>query len=74
MYLTCQEIEYAQKKCWSITWRLWMHTLLADFLHPAGNPEKQKEADKKHRALATKSGGMNDFVTLLTVFQLCKSR
>ncbi|KAM8768274.1 putative ATP-dependent RNA helicase DHX40 [Acanthopagrus schlegelii] len=42
------------------------------FIRP-GNPEKQKEADKKHRALATKSGGMNDFATLLTVFQLCKS-
>ncbi|TMS07009.1 putative ATP-dependent RNA helicase DHX40 [Larimichthys crocea] len=42
------------------------------FIRP-GHPEKQKEADKKHRALAAKSGGTNDFATLLSVFQLCKS-
>ncbi|KAM9317629.1 putative ATP-dependent RNA helicase DHX40 isoform 2-T2 [Pholidichthys leucotaenia] len=42
------------------------------FIRP-GQPENQKEADKKHRALAAKTGGMNDFATLLSVFQLCKS-
>ncbi|XP_040028405.1 putative ATP-dependent RNA helicase DHX40 [Gasterosteus aculeatus] len=42
------------------------------FIRP-GHPEKQKEADEKHKALATKSGSMNDFATLLAVFQLCKS-
>uniref|UniRef100_A0A8C9Y364 RNA helicase n=1 Tax=Sander lucioperca TaxID=283035 RepID=A0A8C9Y364_SANLU len=42
------------------------------FIRP-GHPEKQKEADKKHRALAAKSGSMNDFATLLSVFQSCKS-
>ncbi|XP_029027999.1 probable ATP-dependent RNA helicase DHX40 [Betta splendens] len=42
------------------------------FIRP-GHPEKQKEADKKHRALAAKCGGTNDFATLLTVFQACKS-
>ncbi|KAM8903732.1 putative ATP-dependent RNA helicase DHX40 isoform 2-T3 [Spinachia spinachia] len=42
------------------------------FIRP-GHPEKQKEADEKHRALAAKSGSMNDFATLLAVFQLCKS-
>lgn len=42
------------------------------FIRP-GHPEKQKDADKKHRALAAKSGGMNDFATLLSVFQSCKS-
>ncbi|XP_075956023.1 putative ATP-dependent RNA helicase DHX40 [Anarhichas minor] len=42
------------------------------FIRP-GHPEKQKEADKQHRALAAKSGSMNDFATLLCVFQLCKS-
>ncbi|KAL6116415.1 dhx40 [Pungitius sinensis] len=42
------------------------------FIRP-GHPEKQKEADEKHRALATRSGSMNDFATLLAVFQLCKS-
>ncbi|XP_017275570.1 probable ATP-dependent RNA helicase DHX40 [Kryptolebias marmoratus] len=42
------------------------------FIRP-GHPDKQKEADKKHRALAAKTGGMNDFATLLSVFQLCKS-
>lgn len=45
-----------------------------DVLLPSGHPEKQKEADEKHKALATKSGSMNDFATLLAVFQLCKSR
>nr|XP_046246280.1 probable ATP-dependent RNA helicase DHX40 [Scatophagus argus] len=42
------------------------------FIRP-GNPEKQKEADKKHTALAAKTGSMNDFATLLSVFQSCKS-
>ncbi|CAJ1065819.1 probable ATP-dependent RNA helicase DHX40 [Xyrichtys novacula] len=42
------------------------------FIRP-GHPNKQKEADIKHRALATRSGSMNDFATLLTVFQACKS-
>ncbi|CAN9511051.1 unnamed protein product [Ophioblennius macclurei] len=42
------------------------------FIRP-GHPEKQKEADQKHRALAAKTGSMNDFATLLSVFQLCKS-
>uniref|UniRef100_A0A1A8G040 RNA helicase n=3 Tax=Nothobranchius korthausae TaxID=1143690 RepID=A0A1A8G040_9TELE len=42
------------------------------FIRP-GDPDKQKEADKKHRALAAKTGGMNDFATLLSVFQSCKS-
>ncbi|XP_037326303.2 probable ATP-dependent RNA helicase DHX40 [Pungitius pungitius] len=42
------------------------------FIRP-GHPEKQKEADEKHRALAARSGSMNDFATLLAVFQLCKS-
>ncbi|KAM9853617.1 putative ATP-dependent RNA helicase DHX40 [Aulostomus maculatus] len=42
------------------------------FIRP-GHPEKQREADEKHRALAAKSGSLNDFATLLSVFQLCKS-
>uniref|UniRef100_A0A1A8MXX5 RNA helicase n=3 Tax=Nothobranchius pienaari TaxID=704102 RepID=A0A1A8MXX5_9TELE len=42
------------------------------FIRP-GDPDNQKEADKKHRALAAKTGGMNDFATLLSVFQSCKS-
>ncbi|XP_037533688.1 probable ATP-dependent RNA helicase DHX40 [Nematolebias whitei] len=42
------------------------------FIRP-GQPDKQKEAEKKHRTLAAKTGGMNDFATLLSVFQLCKS-
>lgn len=47
---------------------------LTDIMLPAGHPERQKEADKKHRALADRSGSMNDFATLLKVFQSCKSR
>lgn len=42
------------------------------FIRP-GHPEIQKEADKQHRELAAKSGSMNDFATLLSVFQSCKS-
>ncbi|XP_076000771.1 putative ATP-dependent RNA helicase DHX40 isoform X1 [Genypterus blacodes] len=41
------------------------------FIRP-GHPEKQKDADKKHRQLAAKAGSMNDFTTLLGVFQTCK--
>ncbi|XP_072248973.1 probable ATP-dependent RNA helicase DHX40 [Leuresthes tenuis] len=41
------------------------------FIRP-GQPETQKEASKKHKALAAKTGGMNDFATLLNVFQSCK--
>ncbi|XP_033953287.1 probable ATP-dependent RNA helicase DHX40 [Pseudochaenichthys georgianus] len=42
------------------------------FIRP-GHPEKQKEADQQHKALAAKSGSMNDFATLLSVFQSCQS-
>lgn len=54
--------------------KLLAHKVLADLLFPSGHPDKQKEADKKHRALAAKTGSMNDFATLLNVFQSCKSR
>ncbi|XP_046891308.1 probable ATP-dependent RNA helicase DHX40 [Hypomesus transpacificus] len=42
------------------------------FIRP-GHPEKQKEADKKHRRLAAKAGSCNDFTLLLSVFEKCKS-
>lgn len=51
-----------------------VHKVLADLLLLSGHPDKQKEADKKHRALAAKTSNMNDFATLLSVFQSCKSR
>lgn len=59
-----------------VLWRLghYLHTSLTDVLLPVGNPGKQKEADQNHRALAANSGSKNDFATLLSVFQLCKSR
>ncbi|KAM9733908.1 putative ATP-dependent RNA helicase DHX40 [Menidia menidia] len=41
------------------------------FIRP-GKPENQKEAEEKHKGLAAKTGGMNDFATLLSVFQSCK--
>ncbi|XP_078080770.1 putative ATP-dependent RNA helicase DHX40 isoform X2 [Mustelus asterias] len=41
------------------------------FIRP-GNPEKQKEAELRHRELAQEAGGSNDFVTLLTVFKRCR--
>ncbi|XP_077397848.1 putative ATP-dependent RNA helicase DHX40 [Festucalex cinctus] len=42
------------------------------FIRP-GHPDNQKEADQCHRALAANSGSINDFGTLLSVFQQCKS-
>ncbi|XP_011606518.1 probable ATP-dependent RNA helicase DHX40 isoform X1 [Takifugu rubripes] len=39
------------------------------FIRPGGT-DKQKEADEKHRAL---NSSLNDFATLLGVFQSCKS-
>uniref|UniRef100_H3CFX3 RNA helicase n=1 Tax=Tetraodon nigroviridis TaxID=99883 RepID=H3CFX3_TETNG len=39
------------------------------FIRP-GSSEKQKEADEKHRSL---NSSLNDFATLLGVFQSCKS-
>lgn len=42
------------------------------FIRP-GHPEKQKEADQKHRQLAANSGSSNDFTMLLSVFERCKS-
>ncbi|KAL0973175.1 hypothetical protein UPYG_G00199930 [Umbra pygmaea] len=42
------------------------------FIRP-GHPEKQKEADKKHRLLAEQAGGCNDFTILLSVFEKCKA-
>ncbi|XP_078404337.1 putative ATP-dependent RNA helicase DHX40 isoform X2 [Cetorhinus maximus] len=41
------------------------------FIRP-GNPEKQKEAELRHRELALEAGGSNDFVTLLNVFKRCQ--
>lgn len=68
-----------RKSCFILRSRSWEKTLKYSHICglaflPAGNPEKQKEADKKHRALARKSGSTNDFATLLSVFQSCKSR
>uniref|UniRef100_A0A8C7TWP9 RNA helicase n=1 Tax=Oncorhynchus mykiss TaxID=8022 RepID=A0A8C7TWP9_ONCMY len=42
------------------------------FIRP-GHPEKQKEADKKHRQLGVQAGSCNDFTMLLSVFEKCKA-
>ncbi|XP_064880540.1 probable ATP-dependent RNA helicase DHX40 isoform X3 [Oncorhynchus nerka] len=42
------------------------------FIRP-GHPEKQKEADKKHRQLGVQAGSCNDFTILLSVFEKCKA-
>ncbi|XP_048468497.1 probable ATP-dependent RNA helicase DHX40 isoform X3 [Rhincodon typus] len=42
------------------------------FIRP-GKPEKQKEAELRHRELALEAGGSNDFVTLLNVFEKCRA-
>ncbi|MBN3308345.1 DHX40 helicase, partial [Amia calva] len=41
------------------------------FIRP-GQPEKQQEADVKHRELAAQAGGSNDFTVLLSVFRQCR--
>ncbi|XP_060703858.1 probable ATP-dependent RNA helicase DHX40 isoform X2 [Hemiscyllium ocellatum] len=41
------------------------------FIRP-GKPEKQQEAELRHRELALEAGGSNDFVTLLNVFEKCR--
>ncbi|XP_072446116.1 probable ATP-dependent RNA helicase DHX40 isoform X3 [Chiloscyllium punctatum] len=41
------------------------------FVRP-GKPEKQQEAELRHRELALEAGGSNDFVTLLNVFEKCR--
>lgn len=38
------------------------------------DPEYQKEAEQRHRELAAKAGGFNDFATLAVIFEQCKSR
>ncbi|XP_048412986.1 probable ATP-dependent RNA helicase DHX40 isoform X2 [Stegostoma tigrinum] len=42
------------------------------FIRP-GKPEKQQEAELRHRELALEAGGSNDFVTLLNVFEKCRA-
>ncbi|XP_041919727.1 probable ATP-dependent RNA helicase DHX40 isoform X3 [Alosa sapidissima] len=42
------------------------------FIRP-GQPETQKEADQKHRQIASEAGSFNDFVMLLNVFEKCKA-
>ncbi|XP_029628975.1 probable ATP-dependent RNA helicase DHX40 [Salmo trutta] len=38
-----------------------------------GHPEKQKEADQKHRQLGVQTGSCNHFTMLLSVFEKCKA-
>ncbi|KAJ7308846.1 hypothetical protein JRQ81_008117 [Phrynocephalus forsythii] len=42
------------------------------FIRP-GDPERQKEAEQRHRELSLQVGGCNDFATLLNLFERCKS-
>ncbi|XP_003227326.2 probable ATP-dependent RNA helicase DHX40 isoform X1 [Anolis carolinensis] len=42
------------------------------FIRP-GDPERQTEAELRHRELTSQVGGCNDFATLLNIFQQCKS-
>ncbi|KAK6296727.1 hypothetical protein J4Q44_G00328690 [Coregonus suidteri] len=49
-----------------------MLSLESIFIRP-GHPEKQKEADKKHRQLGVQAGSCNDFTMLLSVFEKCKA-
>lgn len=42
------------------------------FIRP-GHPETQKEAEQKHRQIASEAGSCNDFAMLLNVFEKCKA-
>ncbi|XP_055513656.1 probable ATP-dependent RNA helicase DHX40 isoform X1 [Leucoraja erinacea] len=42
------------------------------FIRP-GKPDKQKEAELRHQELAQEAGGSNDFLTLLSIFEKCKT-
>ncbi|KAL2095759.1 hypothetical protein ACEWY4_007907 [Coilia grayii] len=42
------------------------------FIRP-GQPETQKEAEQKHRQIASEAGSCNDFAMLLNVFEKCKA-
>ncbi|XP_023698439.2 probable ATP-dependent RNA helicase DHX40 [Paramormyrops kingsleyae] len=42
------------------------------FIRP-GHPEKQQEAELKHKQLATEAGSSNDFAVLLSVFEKCRA-
>uniref|UniRef100_A0A286X7L1 DEAH-box helicase 40 n=1 Tax=Cavia porcellus TaxID=10141 RepID=A0A286X7L1_CAVPO len=72
-HLTCAVIKAASLDCEDLLLPIAaMLSVENVFIRPV-DPEYQKEAEQKHRELAAKAGGFNDFATLAVIFEQCKS-
>uniref|UniRef100_A0A2K5R0X1 RNA helicase n=1 Tax=Cebus imitator TaxID=2715852 RepID=A0A2K5R0X1_CEBIM len=72
-HLTCAVIKAASLDCEDLLLPIAaMLSVENVFIRPV-DPEYQKEAEQRHRELATKAGGFNDFATLAVIFEQCKS-
>ncbi|KAF4012033.1 hypothetical protein G4228_004192 [Cervus hanglu yarkandensis] len=73
-HLTCAVIKAASLDCEDLLLPIAaMLSVENVFIRPV-DPEYQKEAEQRHRELAAKAGGFNDFATLAVIFEQCKSR
>ncbi|KAK2501614.1 hypothetical protein MC885_004189, partial [Smutsia gigantea] len=63
-HLTCAVIKAASLDC---------EDLLLPIAAMLSVENYQKEAEQRHRELAAKAGGFNDFATLAVIFEQCKS-
>uniref|UniRef100_A0A8D2L3D9 RNA helicase n=1 Tax=Varanus komodoensis TaxID=61221 RepID=A0A8D2L3D9_VARKO len=71
--LTCAVIKAAALGCEDLMLPVAaMLSVETVFIRP-GDPEWQKEAELRHRDFASRVGGRNDFATLLSIFEQCKS-
>ncbi|XP_055255741.1 probable ATP-dependent RNA helicase DHX40 isoform X3 [Moschus berezovskii] len=72
-HLTCAVIKAASLDCEDLLLPIAaMLSVENVFIRPV-DPEYQKEAEQRHRELAAKAGGFNDFATLAVIFEQCKS-
>ncbi|XP_036307347.1 probable ATP-dependent RNA helicase DHX40 isoform X2 [Pipistrellus kuhlii] len=72
-HLTCAVIKAASLDCEDLLLPIAaMLSVENIFIRPV-DPEYQKEAEQRHRELAAKAGGFNDFATLAVIFEQCKS-
>nr|KAF6455638.1 DEAH-box helicase 40 [Rousettus aegyptiacus] len=72
-HLTCAVIKAASLDCEDLLLPIAaMLSVENVFIRPV-DPEYQKEAELRHRELAAKAGGFNDFATLAVIFEQCKS-
>ncbi|XP_006832437.1 PREDICTED: probable ATP-dependent RNA helicase DHX40 isoform X1 [Chrysochloris asiatica] len=72
-HLTCAVIKAASLDCEDLLLPIAaMLSVENIFIRPV-DPEYQKEAEQRHRELAAKAGGFNDFATLAVIFEQCRS-